>query len=363
MKRNIVGFSLKLKSFIKKTWGFSPSIAKWAYDSIIIPRISYASSIWIHAINEKVNAAIIDSTQNLAVRAATCVIRGTPNRSIKMAMGIIPIREHVKIIATLETCRMMNMRGWKNNDNCAAKRWKERYLRLSNWSSKLDSTISTKKGVFNTIYPTRQEWRSDALNNTDSADIHIYTDASVDRINSRTGVGIFCNELNIHFAGKSERIMSSCKAETIAIGMAIGMMNERKISNCKILIITDSMSAMKVLENPNYNSKIVNGIQAGIRRLNSANVTISFMWIPSHTTQENIHITGNRFADDLSRSEYAKHCPALHFAHMCKKEIKSLMMKTARSNKTKFPENTHQTSKMFAMDKRMIMGEDLNNFL
>lgn len=362
MKINIIQYSLRLRCFVQKNWGFNPTMAKWCYDGIIIPRITYASSIWIHTMNNKLNCSYIDSAQNIALRAATCAMRGTPNKAIKMAIGVVPIRSSIKINATMELCRLLNAGKWRNNNNCMAKKWKERTLKISKWCTKLDSTVSTSKGVFKTVYPTRDEWSSDALNNRDMAEVFMYTDASVDKNLNRTGVGIFCRDLDFQYAGKCNVIMSSFKAEMIAISMALSMAINKKISNTSLCVITDSMSSMLALEKTNYRSKIANGIHNSIKKLNALNVNISFMWVPSHTGQRNIHVIGNDMADDLSRSIYAKDCMALRFAHLCKKELRNQLHEAEVKKTAKFPTNSHTTSKKFKFDVRMRRGETLNRF-
>lgn len=260
IKSNITQFSLRIRNFIKIKWGFSPTLAKWCYECVVIPRMSYASSIWIHKINEVINKNLINSAQSLALRSATDAMKGTPNRAIRMAMGAIPIVGQLKINATIELCRLMNVKRWKNDGKSKAKIWLERNLKLNDWSKRLDSTISVAKGKFKVTYPTRHSWENNFNNIWREVDYIFYTDASVNKELKRTGIGIYCPELDTQYAGESDVIMSSFKAESIAISKALSLANNSNISNCQLLVVSDSMSALKALENNDYRSKIINGV-------------------------------------------------------------------------------------------------------
>lgn len=50
--------------FIGKIWGMNLRIAKWAYNGIIIPKITYASSIWVHRLKVQKYCNILQGAQS-----------------------------------------------------------------------------------------------------------------------------------------------------------------------------------------------------------------------------------------------------------------------------------------------------------
>lgn len=99
-----------------------------------------------------------------------------------------------------------------------------------------------------------------------------------------------------------------------------------------------------------------------IKNLNRKNVVVEFLWIPSHTGNNNFYATGNEIADKLASEPRAVKCWALKMANICKKEMKNLLLLEERKKASKFPANTHKISKKFRLDERVKRGEDLCEF-
>ena len=113
--------------------------------------------------------------------------------------------------------------------------------------------------------------------------IKIYTNAS----KSAHGVGFATFQDNITLLHKLPPETCIFSAETQAIYEAT-ILAKTIISN-DILIISDSLSALLALQNPQPSNEITQNIQ---KELKSTSKNIDFIWVPSHTG-----ITGNEMAD------------------------------------------------------------------
>lgn len=358
IKLKVTRYSWRLKTFIGNRWGINLKNTKWAYNAIIIPKISYAASIFIHTTDQKVNRRILQKAQNNAIRSMSCAIRTTPNLALRAAFGIISIDRELKISATMELIRLHNLNQWEPSANDMARCWAETNLEITKHAMNCDWTKQEKTPEINTVFTSVEGWRNGEI----AVDgVPAYTDASVDRVNNRTGIGIYAPLLGIIFSGYSAITMSSYKGELIAINKFLSLCIAKDIRNTMVSLITDSLSAIKALENSNCRSNILVGIKRLLAELQLRGVHVSFLWIPSHTNYGGEHFQGNDRADELSRDINAVPCSVISNAPLTRKEIKANLYEKFK-NEEEWPLGTHITSKAFRMDEMIKDNVDLTGY-
>lgn len=118
----------------------------------------------------------------------------------------------------------------------------------------------------------------------------IYTDASLNPNTQDNGIGIYCQTTKESFTYKIRQGPSICTTELYAIQIAVEWAISKNHNN--ILIASDSLSALTILENENYDYNTVDYIYSLPNE-----VTVTFIWTPSH-----VGIIGNEMADQLANN-------------------------------------------------------------
>lgn len=360
LRCKIVQYSHRLAHFIKSRWGMNPRMASWAYNSIVIPKIKYAASCWIHKIDERKNAEILKKAQNAALRAATCAMFSTPSLGMQAALGVLPIRNEISMQATMELLRLCNNNQWHNDDSDPIRKMIDDKFHITERSTSYDVISVSRDEAIECFCASEQDWREGLVEVTE--DLKIYTDASVDRNRNRSGIGIISNDANIKYAGFYNITMSSYKAEAIAVTKALSMILNQNIQGRRIAILTDSMSVIKVLSNDKTRSKMIRGIKRLIRLLINKNNAIKFYWFPAHTSMDNEYATGNNEADALTRAENAETCLLLQNAPLFKNEMKKEIIHQHRIEAAQWPDDTHKVSKKFKLNLLQKENKNLTKF-
>ena len=110
-----------------------------------------------------------------------------------------------------------------------------------------------------------------------------------------TGIGIFCESLEIR---RSVRLNNNCsifQAEVFAVAEAARIISIMKIDRSAITIYIDSQAAIKAIASRNIRSKVVSRCQRELRALMEQH-NIKLCWVPGHT-----NIYGNEEADKLAK--------------------------------------------------------------
>lgn len=355
VRNKITRYTWRLRLFIGRNWGLDARKVKWAYNAIILPKISYASSVFIHSLSDKVNLKIIQKAQNNAVRIMACTIKTTPKLSMRAAFGIIAIENELKISATMELIRLYNLNQWEPSDQDVIRDWQERELGIVELATRCDWVKLNNTDRIHIVQTSEQDWRDGKVV---VEGVAAYTDASVDRARNRTGIGIYSLGLNIEMSLYADTIMTSYKAELLAINRLLTEILNKRVTGMNISIITDSMSALTALQNKRCRSVILMSIKKQLKILQDRNVTIKLMWIPAHTSNSNEHFDGNNEADRLTRDPLATHCNLIAMAPQTRKEIKKTL-RTKYIACEVWPQTTHIVSRAFRMDEMLRDGKDL----
>jgi len=132
--------------------------------------------------------------------------------------------------------------------------------------------------------------------------IHIYTDASV-KDSGRAGSAFCIPKESIEVKFRLTNGTSTITAELEAIKAALTFISITELKNTKVLLLTDSLSAIKLLENGGQKMRSTESdILDEINYLYTVrNIETSILWIPSH-----INVPGNKKADLLAKNAAEK---------------------------------------------------------
>ena len=124
----------------------------------------------------------------------------------------------------------------------------------------------------------------------------IYTDGS--QHDDLSGIGVYCSKDKTSYYGRLTDDTNIMTAELAAILAAIEHIEKDHVTEQKIAILTDSLSAATAIqsEKPNHRDDLIEEIKTRIDNIQKRNSTIAIVWIPAH-----IGIQGNENADKLAK--------------------------------------------------------------
>ena len=166
---------------------------------------------------------------------------------------------------------------------------------------KADINLSAKRLHLNKAFVTSIKDRSEAKNVVQQLkpdDVAVYTDGSGLDGNIGYGYSISTNKNQTKIANNSGSLPNFCavfQSEFVAITQACIKMTKLNITDKNIYIFTDSLSAIKALNQLRISSSTILDCLNRINEV-AANNSISLSWVPGHC-----NIPGNEVADGILR--------------------------------------------------------------
>lgn len=354
-----------IKKFAGRTWGMNLKILKWSYEAIILPKVFYSSSIWYHRLELKSMRDKINEIQLSIIRGISYSFKCSPRLAIEAALGVLPLTESLRIRTTLDILRQCSIGQWDIRST------------LNHYESNIMLDIKNKLNNYDliketdkisnimSITPSQEDWTMNRVNIRNEIDhpvFEIYSDASI--APNRTGIGVFIPELEKTYAGFAEIVMSSYKAEMIALNIALNITASENINNRTIICYCDNKSVVTSTSRLKIKSHLILNTQKAAQRLEMLNNHIVICWIPSHRADNHVRqIQFNNIVDDLTRAPDAIFCPALLCARTTKKELKSNLIAQAKNEVARlWSAGSLETSKKFRLDKLISVGSDFTNY-
>jgi hypothetical protein len=110
------------RNYVAKEWGFTPPRSRWIYKQVILPMLSNACFVWIHKV-DKTNYIkdMLNKVQKFATLQITGGFRKSPNITLDVLAGLLPITTSLEFKATLSTLRLKIDNNWHGNYSTSSK--------------------------------------------------------------------------------------------------------------------------------------------------------------------------------------------------------------------------------------------------
>ena len=171
-------------------WGLTPKVSRWTYISIIRPIMSYASLIWIGALEYKNQVKKLNKVQRRALVSTCNAMRSAPTASLEIMTDILPIKVFLQKTAVASCNRLKENGNWKPRIGEPLK-FRGHCQVITDIMKKIpDLNVSRDKlrykGMLNSKFDinirTRDEWETIKVRPTPIEDeiINCFTDGSKD---------------------------------------------------------------------------------------------------------------------------------------------------------------------------------------
>lgn len=275
VQKTVRSLNHKLCAFAGIDWGFTGNKLKVVYKKAIERIIVYAAPVWYSNHPHKLRK--LQAIQRPSLIKITQAYRTAPNNSLCVLAGVPPvhliIEKEIALYRILQEGQSFHWEGIDfEKDKIATK--------FDKWKQHPSEVISIP---------------FDAQSNRE-VELKIYTDGS----GKEEGVGAAFVVFNA--AGrqiearkiKLPKYSNNFEAEGVAILKAIEYIQTLTEVQC-IQILTDSLSSLMALANPDNQNELINLIKAAYRAV-KGRVTVYFTYVKAHSG-----IYGNEVADELAK--------------------------------------------------------------
>ncbi len=278
--------TMNLITLAKQKFGLNSKALETIYKGAILPTISYCSSVWYESLDRKYVIKPLASLQRQVGLRLCKAYKTVSTEAINILANLMPIDLYLK-----QTAAHFFIKKGINNSLT------ESYFSDIN----LDLTLIQKPFKYEEL--PHFALRSKPKIVTEINDrIIAFTDGS----KSEAGVGsAFCildGELTVKKAKyKMANYCSVFQSELFAILNTLSFINKKYFSS-SITVCSDSLSAIKAIENVNSCTQLVQQIFQELRTSTERNIEISFSWIRGHN-----NTPGNELADSLAKEAAKSH--------------------------------------------------------
>ena len=290
------------RNSVAKTWGLSPAKTRWLFKQVVLPTISYACFTWIHRLHQNVSLRnLLEKVQKIATRYITGGLVKSPNLTLDILAGLMPIDIYLNFSASKSAIRLKLDNNWIGGYSLSSKlashaRYLEKELEKTDTVSNLsliDKTSSTILSNNNFTVHTDSFQGHPA-----DSDLKIFTDGSYKRDSQLAGAGFIMIRNSRSVVEQSIQLgreVTINQAEMFAIYKASVLLVEADTKNQVIHFFTDSLSSLFKLKADYTTSKLTLDTAKVLDQLGISN-TIQLYKVPAHTG-----IYGNEKADKLAK--------------------------------------------------------------
>ncbi|XP_026687835.1 uncharacterized protein LOC113472334 [Diaphorina citri] len=315
-----------LRSICGVTWGAHPTVLMNVYKAVVRSHFDYCGMIISTANQSRINQ--IHVLQYRALRVVLGFFKTTPCQIINFETTEMPFQLRLEATTAkyyinrkqytqlplhqhLEDLRIYLRSGyWRRKKkpilsiiHTRLRRTQDlkTYPRIPYFEYELEQTLGRIKCDSNSFSKTQMGLFPEFMRYMDEAkvDVVIYTDGSVNREQGISSFGIF-NELTQETSGyKINLITSSWNVELLAMLEALKMLYYHEYNHMKIIIASDSQSAIASLTSTEWkslNNETILEAKKYYKKLVEYGNEITILWVPGHQG-----IPGNEKADEIAR--------------------------------------------------------------
>ncbi|XP_011686394.1 PREDICTED: uncharacterized protein LOC105449095 [Wasmannia auropunctata] len=203
------------KKALSKNWGIKSRIALWIYETVLLPRLTYAAVAWWPRVEKVAARNLLKSLQGNYLRAVVGAMKTIPTEALEVALCLPPLDQNIIYLARLIAYRFM----------C-----QEEKHQLAN--------------TFRVLIPTRMDWRRQGFLTGPGVD-QWYTDGS--GVGGRFGAGVYGPTIDYRESIPVGGLATVFQAEVLAIHRCAEILTETRRSRHTIYICSDSRAAIEAL--------------------------------------------------------------------------------------------------------------------
>ena len=290
------------RNYVAKTWGLTPARMRWLYKQVILPAISYSCFTWIHRLNQNAQLrGVLGKVQKLASLQITGGLQKSPNITLDILAGLMPIDIFLQFKATKTAIRLKIDNNWNGQYSLASNLTSHaRYLDqminklgISKHLNLIDRTTRTIVDHTNfTVYTKpSQETPPDSS-------LKIFTDGSLKKSTKLSGAGytmIRNGRTLVEHSISLGRLATINQCEMYAIYQAAELLVGANTQNQVIYFYSDSLSSLIQLTKDHSTSKLTLDTISMLNKLGTLNKILIYK-VAAHTG-----IEGNEKADELAK--------------------------------------------------------------
>ena len=284
---------------VGKTWGLTPSRARWVYTAMVRPFISYGAICWAKATATAKCETSLRKLQRIALIQITATYPSSPTAALEMLTGIRPLHLHVREMAIMASVRLGREHHWQQRKTFPHRGWLNTH---SDFCNRIREGIpelqmpEEETGLSWLESPSFSTHIGDRLEATGRTfgerDVICYTDGSkLD--DGKAGAGAVIME-DGHEAALHEHLGKTTtvyQAEVRAIELATGHLLESGTSGRTIVFRVDNRAAIQSLGCPRTSKRSVKECFKALQKLSQNNM-VTIEWVPGHAG-----VPGNEWAD------------------------------------------------------------------
>ena len=292
------------KAAIGKKWGLDKNKIMWIHKTVILPTLTYGSTVWGPYLSKK-QIRNIEPLQNLITKIYLGALKSTPKCAQNILCNLLSPENQIKSTSLQRAITLKAEGHWEQvRDTDKNKKVAPIMQKIDNllYGIIKDNTLTDltaphlnidKKIVFH--IPTRSNFKV-----TQNQDVIIgYTDGSKDE-KDNTGFGFHIIEpregSGYSEHGKLNNSNSVFQAETFAINRLALNLLDKDTQNKNIIIYSDSQAAIKALDKTIIKHITVKTCHENLTQLANKGNKVVLSWIPGHRGHE-----GNELADTLAK--------------------------------------------------------------
>ena len=301
-----LGLLAQVGRAVGPSWGASPKIISWAYQSLILPTLEYGCVVWVGSVDRSLIIRLLARVQRLACCLVTSAFPGTPTSAMEALLSFPPLPHHLKGRALLVKHRLQRTGRWVGVEVVGRRSLDSHVRELCDAGQNIpelhmpaDSIVPQQLDHLGCSFLLQnREEATLAASELSPGCLNCFTDGS--RQNGQAGAGyVVYNRGEEWLAGTWSLGSHSTvfQAELDAICRLAVDLSYRNISGAEVIIHCDSKAAILSLQSSMVRSKTVLSTRSAVLDLMQRGNHITIQWVPGHAD-----VLGNERADELAKT-------------------------------------------------------------